>query len=122
MKNLILILVLLIPFSLFAQDKDDVSSTNMNEQADVWMTKISSDSEMRINMMDLMVEKTKGNAKEMKKLANSISNSPGLCQMIIENYPERASGSEISIEPLGIVKEDIKVGKVYTTKPVAPKK
>jgi len=122
MKKLILLALLIIPFSLIAQIEVDNRKTSMNDQTDQWMTKISSDSEMRINMMDLMVEKTKGNAKEMKKLANSISNSPGLCQMIIENYPERASGSEISIEPLGIVKEDIKVGKVYTTKPVAPKK
>lgn len=122
MKNLILFVLLFIPFSLIAQIEVDNRKTSMNDQTDQWMTKISSDSEMRINMMDLIVEKTKGNAKEMKKLANSISNSPGLCQMIIENYPERASGNEISIEPLGIVKEDIKVGKVYTTKPVAPKK
>lgn len=122
MKNLILFVLLFIPFSLIAQIEVDNRKTSMNDQTDQWMTKISSDSEMRINMMDLIVEKTKGNAKEMKKLANSISNSPGLCQMIIENYSERASGNEISIEPLGIVKEDIKVGKVYTTKPVAPKK
>lgn len=122
MKNLILFVLLFIPFSLIAQIEVDNRKTSMNDQTDQWMTKISSDSEMRINMMDLIVEKTKGNAKEIKKLANSISNSPGLCQMIIENYSERASGNEISIEPLGIVKEDIKVGKVYTTKPVAPKK
>lgn len=73
-------------------------------------------------MMDMMIGTTKGNAEEMKKLANSISNSPELRQMIIEAYPERAGSDNLSIEPLGIVKEDIKVGKMDGVQLVPSKK
>jgi hypothetical protein len=122
MKNLILLVLLLIPFSLIAQIEVEDRKTSMNNQADDWMVKISSDSEMRIKMMDMMIGTTKGNAEEMKKLANSISNSPELRQMIIEAYPERAGSDNLSIEPLGIVKEDIKVGKMDGVQPVPSKK
>jgi hypothetical protein len=122
MKNLILLVLLLIPFSLIAQIEVEDRKTSMNNQADDWMVKISSDSEMRIKMMDMMIGTTKGNAEEMKKLANSISNSSELRQMIIEAYPERAGSDNLSIEPLGIVKEDIKVGKMDGVQPVPSKK
>jgi hypothetical protein len=122
MKNLILFALLLIPFSLIAQIEVDNRKTSMNDQTDQLMAKISSDSEMRTRMMDMMVEKTKGNTEEMKKLANSISNSPELRQMIIDTYPERAGSDDLSIEPLGIVKEDIKVGKMDGAQPIPNKK
>lgn len=122
MKNLILLVLLLIPFSLIAQVEVENRKTSMNNQTDDWMVKISSDSEMRIKMMDMMIETTKGNAEEMKKLANSISTSPDLRQMIIDTYPERAGSDDLSMEPLGIVKEDIKVGKMDGAQPVPNKK
>ena len=111
MKKFILLLVLFTSFSLFAQN--DVASTN-NE----WMTKISSDSEMRVQMMDLIVEKTKGNEVEMRKIVNSISNNPELYKMIVETFPGRASGENISVEPLGISKDNTKVGVMVGTQPV----
>ena len=86
------------------------------------MVKIASDSEMRIKMMDMMIGKTKSDATEMKKLANSISSSPELRQMVIDNNPERAGSDDLSIEPLGIAKEDIKVGKMDGVQPLPGKK
>ena len=111
MKNFILLLVLFTSFSLFAQN--DVASTN-NEL----MTKISSDSEMRVQMMDLIVEKTKGNEVEMRKIVNSISNNPELYQMIVETFPGRASSENISVEPLGVINDNKKVGVMVGTQPV----
>jgi hypothetical protein len=123
MKNLILF-ALLIPFSLLAQIEVDNRKTSINDQTDDWMVKISLDSEMRVQMMDMIIEKTKGNTEEMQKLANSMSNSPELRKMIAEGYPERAGGNDLSIDPLGIVKENINVGKMSGAQPIptAPKK
>jgi hypothetical protein len=118
MKKLVLLLVVFTSFSLFAQVQVDDRKTSMNDQTNDWMVKISSDSEMRIQMMDMMVEKTKGNTEEMNKIVNSISKNPELQKMIAEAYPERAGGENMSIEPLGITNDNTKVGKMVGTQPV----
>jgi hypothetical protein len=118
MRNLILLLVVLMSFSLFAQDKDEVNSLVMSDQTEVWMSKISSDSEMRVIMMDMIIMNTKGNEVEMAKIVNSISNDPELHQMIVKAYPEKASSQNISINPLGFDKDSIKVGVMLGTQPV----
>ena len=121
MKNLILF-ALLIPFSLFAQIQVEDRKTSMNNETDEWMVKISSDSEMRIQIMNMMVEKTKGNPEEMKKLANSISNNPELVKVIVDANPERAGSDDLSIDPTDVKKDDIKVGKTTETQPVSKPK
>jgi hypothetical protein len=121
MKNLILILVLLVPFSLFAQDKDDVSSTTMNEQTDVWMTKISSDSEMRGMMMGMMIEKTKGNEEEMQKLVNIIIADPEMNELITNITFDEAVTETVSIKPRGMTVDSPEMGKMYNTPTVQKK-
>ena len=121
MKNLILVSILLISFSLFAQDKDEVGSANVNDQTEEWMNKISSDSEMRSKMMDMMIEKTSGNKEEMMNLVNPMLNNPGMHKMIFENNSAKTENENISIEPRGMTNDSIKVGKVYTTKPMPRK-
>jgi hypothetical protein len=121
MKNLILF-ALLIPFSLFAQIQVEDRKAAMNSESEEWMVKISSDSEMRIQMMDMMVEKTNGNVEEMNKLAGSISNNPDLVKIIVDATPGRAGSDDLSVDPLGVKKEDIKVGKTTGTRPVAKPK
>ena len=118
MKNLILFALLFIPFSLIAQIEVENRKTSMKDQTDDWMVKISSDSEMRVQIMDMIIEKTKGETEEMQKLANSISNSPELRKMIAEGYPERAGGDDLSVDPVGIVKENINVGKMSGAQPI----
>jgi len=121
MKNLVLVFVVFISFSLFAQDDSDIAV--VNNAADKWMIKISSDSEMRVEMMDMIIVKTKGNEGEMKKIANRISNDTELYQMIVGTFPGKASSENLSIETLGISKDSIKVGIVYSTKSMpVPKK
>jgi hypothetical protein len=121
MKNLILF-ALLIPFSLFAQIQVEDRKAAMNSETEEWMVKISSDSEMRIQMMDMIVEETKGNVGEMNKLANSISNNPEMVKIILDANPERAGSDDFSVEPLGLKKDGIKVGKTTGTQPVAKPK
>jgi len=121
MKNLILF-ALLIPFSLFAQIQVEERKAAMNTETDDWMVKISSDSEMRIQMMDMMVEKTSGNVDEMNKLAASISNNPELVKIIVDAVPKRADIDDLSVDPIGVKKENIKVGKTTGTQPVSKPK
>ncbi len=121
MKNLILILVLLISFTLSAQDKVELSKTDTNDQANEWMTKISSDSEMRSKMMDMMIAKTEGNEEEMIKLINPMLTNPGMHKMIFEINSAKTQNGNISMEPRGMMNDSIKMGKVYTINPI-PKK
>lgn len=121
MKNLILF-ALLLSFPLFAQVQVDNRKASMNEQADDWMVKISSDSELRIQIMDMIVEKTKGNVEEMKKLAKSISTSTELHKIIVDTYPERAASDDFSVEPRSFSKDSIKIGKTTGTQPVSKPK
>lgn len=121
MKNLILFFVLLLPLPLFAQIRVEDRKTSMNDQADEWMLKISSDSEMRVKMIDMIVKESKGNMEEMQKIAKVISTNPELHKIIVENYPERASNNNISIEPIGIKADSIKIGKMGGIQPM-PKK
>ena len=119
MKNLILFLVLFIPFSLFAQD--NVSTATLNDQADIWMTKISSDSEMRGKMMDLMIEKTNGNEEEMMKLVNPMLSNAEMNKMKFATNSDKAENENISIEPREMMSGSGKVGKVLNTAPNSKK-
>jgi hypothetical protein len=122
MKNLILFLVLFIPLSLIAQDKvNGGSSASTNDQTDEWITKISSDSEMRGKMMEMMIVKTKGNKVEMMKLVNSFLADPEMHEMITSTNSEKVYNKNISLEPRGMTTNTIEVSKVFNTKPV-PKK
>jgi hypothetical protein len=118
MKNLIMVLVLILSISLFAQDKENVNSAVMNDQTELWMNNISSDSEMRVIMMDMIIENTKGNEVEMAKIVNSILNDPELYQMIVENYPGKESSQNITINPLGFDKDSVKFGVMLETQSV----
>jgi hypothetical protein len=120
MRNLILLLVLLMSLSLIAQDTENVNSVDVNGQAEVWMSRISTDSEMRVIMMDMIIENIQGNELEMAKIVQSISNDPELHEMIIIAYPEKANSQNISINPIGFDKDSIKVGVTLST-PRVPK-
>ena len=121
MKNLVLFLVLVIPFSLFAQD--NVSNATVNDQTDIWMDKISSDSEMRSKMMDLMIEKTNGNEEEMMKLVNLMLSNAEMHKMIFAINTDKAAENDniISIEPREMMSGSGKVGKVLNTEPNSKK-
>ena len=121
MKNLILIIVLLAPFSLFAQNKIEARSTTVNDQTYFWMDKISSDSEMHVKMMDMMVNKTSGNKEEMMKLVNSVFSNPEMNKMIFTINNAKTKDKYITLEPRGIMNDSVKVKKMSTIKP-APEK
>ena len=102
MKNLIVLLALFIPFTLIAQVIPIVNSVKMDDQTVEWMTKIASDSEMRSQMMTMMIEKTKGNKVEMTKLVNSFMDNPETQKKMQAMHPENSDNNNISLEPRGM--------------------
>jgi hypothetical protein len=123
MKNLILIFVLLITSSLFAQEKVSQSNVNIKGQTHEWMSKIAVDSQMRVKMLDMMLEETKGNEEEMMKLVNSMYSNPEMHKMILAKNSERSEEDKLSLEPRGMEKDDgVKVNTMKFTKPVTKKK
>lgn len=121
MKNLIVVLMLFLPFSLFAQSNIESRSISADEQ--IWMNKISSDSEMRGKMMDLMIVKTSGNKEEMMKLVNSILSNPEMKKMITTEINAKTGNASGSLEPdaRGTMNESDKTREMTKIKPV-PKK
>lgn len=81
MKYFIMLLVI-IPLALFAQDKKDNSKTALDTRAEEWMMKISSDPEMRDAMMTMILDELKGNKEEMSRLGITIMDNPGLSSVI----------------------------------------
>ena len=120
MKNLILLFVILVPFSLFAQDKNESSRVKTDDETNVWMNKISSNSEMRVEMMNIMMDKTSGNKEEMMKLVNSILSNPGMKEMINTENNAKTGKVNMSLEPesRGMMNDSVTVKKMSLTKPV----
>ena len=117
MKNLILFLILFIPLTIIAQNKVESSSASGNDKTNEWMTKISSDSEMRGEILAMMIEQTKGNKKEMQKLVNSLLADPEMDKLINKTTTRRANNETVYIEPRGITLDSLKVGKMDNTAP-----
>ncbi len=118
MKNLILLLVLLVPFALLAQENNE-STKKMDTETNAWMNKISSDSDMRVMMMEMMMEKASVNKTEMKKLANSIVSNPDMKRMIMaENNAETGNTGSLEPESRGMMNDSLRVKKMTSTKPV----
>ncbi len=82
MKNIILITLLLISTNYFAQDKVIVKSEAVNEQTNNWMTNIATNSQLRLDMMQMMIEQTVTNPDEMQLLVNQILNNSEMKTMI----------------------------------------
>jgi len=118
MKNLILLLVMLIPFSLFAQEIVEVSHAAANAQADFWMNKISSNSELRSQMMDLMIEKTEGSQEEMQKLVNSMKSNPGMNKLIMVSHSGKSKNKNNNLQKPMMMKDSVRIKKMTTAKPV----
>lgn len=119
MKNLIVFLVLLLPFSLFAQVAPNVDNVKADDQTIEWMTKIASDSDLRGQMMIMMIDKTKGNKVEMTKLVNSLMDNPETLKTMQAVHPGNSESNNIILEPRGMSGDSKKEMKM--TAPV-PKK
>ena len=121
MKNLILLIVLLLPFSFFAQVTANVDNAKIDAQTLQMMIKISSDSELRVKTLEMMLDQTKGNEAEMTKLMNTMMANPDMHKMMMAMHSEN-NGTQInSVEPRGMNSSNIKAGEMSKTEAV-PKK
>ncbi|MGD8305327.1 MAG: hypothetical protein PVF17_01615, partial [Ignavibacteria bacterium] len=105
MKNLILFLVLFIPLTMIAQNKGESSNASGNDETDVWMTKISSNSELRGNIISMMIDQTKGNEEEMQKIINSLLADPDMNKLITQTTIKRANNETVYVEPSMMVSD-----------------
>jgi uncharacterized protein YwlG (UPF0340 family) len=121
MKNLIVLLVMLIPFVVIAQNKVDVSNSKTDRQTQEWMKKISSNSEMRSSMMGMMINETRGNKEEMTKLVSALLNDQDVRKIMLAMQPVEPVNRNISVEPKGMSNDSIKVMKMDYTLPVLKK-
>jgi hypothetical protein len=120
MKKLILILVALMPVLLFAQIEGNGDNRVLDDQTKEWISKISSDSEMRGQMMKMMIEETKDNKEEMMKLVGLITGNAEMRKMIMETRSQNAH-SESSLQFRKMDGDSVKMMQMERVKPVQKK-
>ncbi len=119
MKNLIMIFVLFITTSLFAQEKVTQSNKVKEDQSHKCMTQIAVDSEMRVKMMNMMLGETEKNEKEMMKLVNVIFNNSEMNSMIMKKNAMSTERDNLSLESRGMQQDEKeKVNTLKYTKPI----
>ncbi|MFZ1288796.1 MAG: hypothetical protein WAR79_01805 [Melioribacteraceae bacterium] len=82
MKKIILLLIVFMSFSLMAQTDTKVSTPILEDQNEVFMNKISSDSGMRVKMLSMMIDSTSGNKEEMTILAKCMLDDPEMYELL----------------------------------------
>lgn len=82
MKSLLLIPLLLFSTNHVAQERIDVKSEIVSDQENHWMTNIATNPQMRLEMMQMMIEQTVDKPEEMQLLVNQILSNPAMNNMI----------------------------------------
>ncbi|MBZ0180501.1 MAG: hypothetical protein K8F36_14545, partial [Melioribacteraceae bacterium] len=82
MKSLLLISMLLISTNFFAQERVNAKSELVSDQVNQWMTNISTNAQMRLQMMQMIIDQTVDKPGEMQLLVNTILNNAEMKKMI----------------------------------------
>ncbi|MDZ7767317.1 MAG: hypothetical protein U5K00_23360 [Melioribacteraceae bacterium] len=82
MKTLILISLLLISTNHFSQDKVIINTELVTDRENHWMMNITTNPQMRLNMMQMMIEYTIDKPNEMLLLVNQILKNSEMNKMI----------------------------------------
>jgi hypothetical protein len=121
MKNTIILFMLFIPFSLFAQATQNTDIIKIDNQVLQWMIKISSDSELRIKILEMMLVQTKDNVAERTKLMNTMIANPEMHKMIMATQPNKNETQINSFETSSVNNKNIKIGRVNKTESMLKK-
>lgn len=105
MKSLFLIPLLLISTNYFAQDKAAVKTELVTNQANHWMTNIATNSQMRLEMMQMMIEYTIDKPDEMQLLVNQILSNPEMNNMIRKVSFQETNNANNSMEMTDMMKK-----------------
>jgi len=106
MKSLLIILLLLISTCYYAQDRVVLKHEVTSDRAKDWMTNIATNSQMRFEMMQIMIEQTADKHDEMLQLVNQILDNFEMKKMIREAPFHNAVKANNSITIPGIMKKD----------------
>gem|GEM_PF-4779039 len=106
MKSLLLIPLLLLSTNHFAQERIDVKSEIVSDQTNHWMMNIATNPQMRLEMMQMMIDHTMDKPDEMLQLVNQIMNNSEMKKMIREAAFLNANKGNKSINMPEIIKRD----------------
>ena len=107
MKYLILFLMIM-SLPLFGQDKKENDKTSSDIQAKEWMTKISSDPEMRDAMITMILDETNGNKEEMSNLAKTIMDNQGMNSIISGMMRRNTNSNDMTVPSLDMMRDSTK--------------
>jgi hypothetical protein len=107
MKRLIIIPLLLISTNYFAQDKAIVKTEVVSNQANHLMINIANNSQMRLKMMQMMIEQTVGKQDEMRLLVNQILSNSDMKIMIRKVLFQESNNANNSMGKSGMMKKYI---------------
>ncbi len=106
MKGLLLISLLLFSTNFVAQERIDVKSEIVSDQANQWMMNIATNPHMRLEMMQMMIDHTMDKPDEMLQLVNQILKNPEMDKMIREAAFHNANKGNKFINMPEMIKRD----------------
>ena len=106
--KILLIILMLFPFLLFAQNNKNDEKPVKNEQLKEAMAQISSNSDTREQMLKMILDKTKGSKEEMTKLGKIILDDPAMKSIITGLNLEKAKTFDTIIEPRKMMNDSTK--------------
>lgn len=97
MKKIIFLGMVITALSISAQNGIKEITPISENQIEVAMNKISSNSDLRVSMMYMMIDSTSGNEEEMTILAKCLIDDPGMYELltILQQKKRRNISSEI---------------------------
>ena len=110
MRYLIFFLVI-ISLPLFAQNKND-DKKGLEIQAKDWMTKISSDPELRLSMLTMILDSTKGNKEEMSNLGKTILDNPEMNTILADMMQRKTNTDNMSMPSRNMMGDSVKTMKM----------
>jgi hypothetical protein len=121
MKYLIFFLVIM-SLSLFAQNKKNNDEKGLEIQTKDWMTKISSDPEMRLSMITMILDETKGNKEEMSNLGKTILDNPEMNTILADMMQRKTNTDNMSMPSRNMMGDSAKTMKMSGYQPLPYKK
>ena len=82
---------------LFAQNKKDNDKKALEIQTKEWMTKISSNPELRLSMMTMILDEINGNKEEMTSLGKTIMDNPGMNSIIVRIMQRNTNSDNMTV-------------------------
>jgi len=110
--------MLLTPILINAQSKIESLQQNADAQVNEWISKISSDPVLRMQMMETMIEKTKNDKVELSKLIGCLMNNNDVQLQMMALQPEKNKSNGFDLDAKGMEQDSLKVINLNNQQPV----